>query len=49
MLDQEIQLRAFEAVPVIPLGQYLPATAWREKITTPLKGAVPVFWNITKS
>ena len=48
-LDQEIQLRSFETVPFIPLGQYLPPTAWRSTMTAPLKGAVPVFWNITKS
>ena len=48
-LDQDIQLRTFETVPFIPLGQYLPPTAWRSNITAPLKGAVPVFWNIAKS
>jgi peptide/nickel transport system substrate-binding protein len=47
-LDREIQARAFETVPFIPLGQYLPPTAWRANITTPLTGAVPVFWNISK-
>jgi len=48
-LDQEIQLRSFETVPFIPLGQYLPPTAWRTSMTTPLKGAVPVFWNISRT
>lgn len=48
-LDQEIQLRSFETVPFIPLGQYLPPAAWRTNMSAPLKGAVPVFWNISKS
>ncbi len=48
-LDREIQARAFEVVPFIPLGQYLPPTAWRRNLTGLLKGPVPVFWNIEKS
>jgi peptide/nickel transport system substrate-binding protein len=48
-LDQEIQLRAFEQVPFIPLGQYLPPAAWRTSLSDPLKGAVPVFWGVSKS
>ncbi len=48
-LDAEFQLAAFQSVPVIPLGQYLPQTAWRSTISAPLKGQAPVFWNITKS
>ena len=47
-LDAEIQARAFETVPFIPLGQYLPPAAWRSNLTGMLKGAVPVFWNVTK-
>ena len=48
-LDAEIQAQAFETVPFIPLGQYFPPSAWRGTISTPLKGAVPVFWNVTKT
>ena len=48
-LDAEIQLRAFETVPYIPLGQYLPPAAWRKNLSGLLKGAVPVFWNVEKS
>ena len=48
-LDAEIQLRAFETVPFIPLGQYLPPSAWRSNLDGLLKGAVPVFWNVTKA
>jgi peptide/nickel transport system substrate-binding protein len=48
-LDLAIQAEAFETVPFIPLGQYFPPSAWRDTISPPLKGAVPVFWNVTKS
>ena len=48
-LDAEIQLRAFETVPFIPLGQYLPPSAWRSNLSGLLKGAVPVFWNVNKA
>jgi peptide/nickel transport system substrate-binding protein len=48
-LDAEIQANAFETVPFIPLGQYLPPAAYRKNLTGILQGAVPVFWNVTKS
>ena len=48
-LDAEIQRSAFENVPFIPLGQYLPPAAWRNNLTGLLKGPVPVFWNISKT
>ena len=35
--------------PFIPLGQYLPPSAWRSNLQGLLKGAVPVFWNVTKA
>ncbi len=47
-LDREIQARAFEVVPFIPLGQYLPPSAWRRNLRGILKGPVPVFWNVEK-
>lgn len=47
-LDAEIQANAFENVPFIPLGQYLPPAAYSKKLRGVLKGAVPVFWNVTK-
>ena len=47
-LDAEIQARAFEVVPFIPLGQYLPPAGYRSNLTGVLKGAVPVFWNVSK-
>ena len=48
-LDAATQLRAFETVPYIPLGQYLPPAAYRKNLSGLLKGAVPVFWNVTKA
>ena len=48
-LCEQIQARCLDLVTVIPLGQYLPPAAWTKKISTPLKGLTPVFWNITKS
>ena len=47
-LNREIQARAFETVPFIPLGQYLPSAGWRSNLSGILKGPVPVFWNVTK-
>jgi peptide/nickel transport system substrate-binding protein len=44
-LDAQIQARAFETVPFVPLGQYLPPSAYRSNLTGVLKGAVPVFWK----
>jgi peptide/nickel transport system substrate-binding protein len=48
-LDAQIQARAFETVPFVPLGQYLPPSAYRSGLTGVLQGAVPVFWNVSKS
>lgn len=47
-LDGAIQQEAFESVPFIPLGQYLPPAAWRRSLTGLLPGPVPVFWNVAK-
>jgi peptide/nickel transport system substrate-binding protein len=48
-LDGAFQARAFEIVPFIPLGQYLPPAAWRGSLSGLLKGAMPVFWNVSKT
>jgi peptide/nickel transport system substrate-binding protein len=47
---QEIafQAAAFQSVPSIPLGQYLPHAAWRSNITGLVKGSAPVFWGVRK-
>jgi peptide/nickel transport system substrate-binding protein len=45
----EFQTAAFDYVPTIPLGQYLPQAAWRSNVTGLLQGSAPVFWNVDKS
>jgi len=47
-LEREIQLAAFDAVPFVPLGRYMPRAAWSRGISDPLKGPAPVFWNVSK-
>ena len=47
-LERDIELAAFEYVPFIPLGRYMPRVAWSKRISHPLKGPVPVFWNVSK-
>ena len=47
-LEREIVLAAYESVPFIPLGRYMPRTAWSRRLSPPLKGPAPVFWNVSK-
>jgi peptide/nickel transport system substrate-binding protein len=48
-LAEEIQLRAYEQVAYLPLGEYKIPSAWRKSLTGVLPGAAtPVFWNIDK-
>jgi peptide/nickel transport system substrate-binding protein len=48
-LEREIQLAAYEFVPFIPLGRYMPTAAWSSTLSHPLKGPAAVFWNVSKS
>ncbi len=48
-LERKIQLIAIDTVPFIPLGRYLPTTAWSKGISNPGKGPAPTFWNVSKS
>jgi peptide/nickel transport system substrate-binding protein len=48
-LERDFQAAAFNSVPVIPLGQYLPKAAWRSNVTGLLKGSAPVFWEAEKA
>lgn len=48
-LATELQAEAFDYVPLIPLGQYFPPSAWRNELSGLLKGATPVFWNVEKA
>ncbi len=48
-LEADYQLAAFESVPVIPCGTYMPHAAWRSNLTGLVKGSAPVFWGVEKS
>ena len=47
VVAEQIQREAFDAVPYIPLGQYLQPTAIGTSITGTLSG-LPLFWNVRK-
>lgn len=46
-LARELQARALEDVPYVPLGQVLQSTAFRESLSGVLNGFV-LFWNVKK-
>ena len=46
-IARELQLRAFDTVPFIPLGQYFQPTAYRSTLSGILNGFA-VFWNVKK-
>ena len=48
-ISEQIQLECVDFVPYIPLGQYIPAGAWRNNISGQLRGPAPVFWNVEKA
>jgi peptide/nickel transport system substrate-binding protein len=48
-LERDIELTAFDQVPFVPLGRYMPRVAWSTAITTPGKGPAPTFWNVSKT
>ena len=48
-LEADYQLAAFDSVPIIPCGQYLPHAAWRSNVTGHVKGSAPVFWGVDKA
>jgi peptide/nickel transport system substrate-binding protein len=45
----EIQLRAFDLVPFIPLGQSFSPTAFRANLSGFAKSPFPVFWGVKRS
>jgi len=47
-LGREMQTVAFEEVPFIPVGLWRQPIARRDNITSILKAARPVFWNVKK-
>ena len=48
-LIAEIQARAFETVPFVPLGQFQQPTAYRSTVRGIAKAPVPFFWGVSKS
>ena len=48
-LEADYQLAAFDSVPIIPCGQYMPHAAWRKNVTGLLRGSAPVFWGAQKA
>ena len=48
-ISEQIQLECFNYVPYIPMGQYIPAAAWRSNLKGQLRGPAPVFWNVEKT
>ncbi|MBD0270971.1 MAG: ABC transporter substrate-binding protein [Acetobacteraceae bacterium] len=47
-LAEEVQRRAFEDLPYVPLGQFFQPTAFRRTITGVLRGPT-VFWNVRRT
>jgi len=45
---RDLQVRAMEVVPSIPLGQFIQPTAYRTNVTGVSKG-FPVFWGVKKA
>ena len=48
-IEADYQLAAFESVPIIPCGTYMPRAAWRSNLTGLVKGSAPVFWGVEKT
>ncbi|MFN7000870.1 MAG: riboflavin kinase, partial [Elioraea tepidiphila] len=48
-LIAQIQARAFETVPFVPLGQFQQPTAFRRTVQGIAKAPVPFFWGVSKS
>jgi peptide/nickel transport system substrate-binding protein len=45
----EIQVRAFETVPYLPTGQYMPMTAYRKNIKGVILAPAFFLWNVEKT
>jgi peptide/nickel transport system substrate-binding protein len=48
-LAEQIQRRAFETVPILPLGQVSMPTAFRETVTDIVRAPYPIFWGVNKT
>ena len=49
MIAAEIQRRAFETVPFVPLGQMKQPTAYRRNVQGIINAPVPFFWVVHKT
>jgi peptide/nickel transport system substrate-binding protein len=47
-IAEQVQIRAFEVVPYIPLGQIFQPTAFRPDIKDIVKAAFPLFWGVRR-
>ncbi len=47
--EEDYQAAAFDNVPLITCGTYLPKAAWRSNLKGLVKGSAPVFWNVEKT
>jgi peptide/nickel transport system substrate-binding protein len=45
----QIQLRAFEEVPFIPLGQWFQPIAFRDDLSGFANSPFPVFWGVRRT
>jgi len=45
----QIQVRALETVPYVPLGQIFQPTAFRSDIKDIVKAAIPLFWGVRRA
>jgi peptide/nickel transport system substrate-binding protein len=45
----QVQMRALETLPCIPLGQLFQPTAFRSDITDIVKAAFPLFWGVRRA
>jgi len=45
----DIQRRAFETAPMVPLGQFFIRTGYRRSLTGVLKGPSPYPWNVRRA
>ena len=48
-LAEAIQVRAFETMPLIPLGYYWQPSVWRDTVTGVFRCQVTAYWNLGKT
>ena len=45
----QIQLRAFDQVPYVPIGMFQIRSAYRKSLTGVVEGTAPYFWNVRRA